>query len=228
MIKIIFLALLLVGFSSCVPAQAFSKDVGKVSDIQVEVGKVTEIIFPDKVAKVVKGGSQDSVLVEVLDNSVYLLPKTDNLSDIFVTTITGNSYPLNFHVGSHHDIKVQVENARHQESGAFAEAGSYSSVMDLMKDLLLDREPSGATVLPTKSQFLLSDKKLQLKVERNYELAGWRAYVLTAKNLMNNAVIIPLEQISLPNLLAISSDRDMLAARGQEGDTTKVYLITGQ
>lgn len=228
MIKIVLLVLLLVQLSSCVPAQASSKDEGKARDIQVEVGKVTEVIFPDKVAKVVKGGPQDSVLIEVLDNMVYLLPKADNLSDIFITTTTGNSYPLNLHVGSQHDIKVQVGTANHKELGISPEVGTYAGVMDLMKDLLLGREPAGATVLPIKSQLLLSDRKLQLKVEKGYELTGWRAYVLTAKNLMNNAVIVPLEQISLPNLLAISSDRDMLAARGQEGDTTRVYLITGQ
>ncbi len=228
MIKIVLLVLLLVQLSSCVPAQASSKDEGKARDIRVEVGKVTEVVFPDKVAKVIKGGPQDSVLIEVLDNTVYLLPKADNLSDIFVTTTTGNSYPLNLHVGSQHDIKVQVGTANHKELGISAEIGTYAGVMDLMKDLLLHREPAGATLLPSKGQLFISDQKLQLKVEKSYELAGWKAYVLTAKNLMNNAVIIPLEQISLPDLLAISADQDMLAAKGQEGDAAKLYLITGQ
>ncbi|MBI3602721.1 MAG: type-F conjugative transfer system secretin TraK [Candidatus Omnitrophica bacterium] len=222
--RIIFLILLLAGLSSCVlPASASNfKDQGKPIDIQVEVGKVTEVVFPAKVAKVVKGGAVDSVLVEVLDNSVYMLPKTDDPSDIFVMTTSGNSYPLNLHISREHDIKVQIGSFNHQPKFS---AGVYGDVMDLMKDLLLQKEPAGATALPGGNQVLLANRQIQLKVDKAYELAGWKAYVLTARNLMNNAVIIPIEQMTLPNLLAVSSDQDMLAAKGQQGDAAKVYVI---
>ncbi len=226
--RVMFLLLLLAELSSCVlPAGASNpKDQGKPTSIQVEVGKVTEVVFPMKVVKVVKGGSLDSVLVEVLDNSVYLLPKTDDPSDIFVTTTSGSSYPLNLHINKEHDIKVQIGSFNHSPSGSAS--GAYLDVMDLMKDLLLQKEPAGATALPGGSQVLLANRQIQLRVDKAYELVDWKAYVLTAQNLMNNAVIIPVEQMSLPNLLAVSSDQDMLAAKGQQGDTTRVYVIVSK
>ncbi len=202
------------------------KDEGRPADINVQVGKVTEIVFPARVAKIVKGGASDSVLVEVLDNSVYVLPKTDDPPDIFVTTISGSSYPLNLHLSQEHDIKVQVGPLSHNY--APASSGIYTDVMGLMKDLLLDKKPAGATVLATGGQVLLGNGQIQLKIEKAYELVDWKAYVLIAQNLGDNAVIVPIEQMSLPGLLAASADQDMLKAKGQEGDTARVYLIVGK
>ena len=202
------------------------KDEGKTTNINVEVGKVTEITFPAKVSKVVKGGEPDSVLVEVLDNSVYVLPKTNTPPDIFVTTALGSSYPLNLHLAQEHDIKVQVAATKHNRIET--SNGIYTNVMDLMKDLLLDKEPAGATILPQDGQVLFVNKQIQLRVSRAYELVDWKAYILIAKNLCNNSIIIPIEQMTLPNLLAVSADQDMLKSKGQEGDTAKVYLVIGK
>ena len=233
--KLILLVFISMALSSCViPAGASDfKDEGRATDIRVEVGKVTEVTFPEKIAKVIKGGQPDSVLVEVLGNSVYLLPKTDTPPDIFVTTTSGNSYPLNLHISQEHDIKVEVGSSKNRQSNS--SKGGYSDVMDLMKDLLLSREPSMATILPEAGQaclsgrqVFLSNHEIKLTVDKAYELGNWKAYVLTAHNLIKNAVIIPVEQMSLPNLLAVSAEKDMLAAKGQQGDSTKVYMITGQ
>ncbi len=225
--RILCLILFLINFSSCVlPVGASDiKDEGRPADINVEIGKVTEVTFSDKVIKVIKGGKPDSVLVEVLDASVYLLPKTSVLPDIFVTTASGSSYPLSLHISKDRDIKIQIGSSKYKSSNVYKSV--YSDVMDLMRDLMLQREPVMATVLPQVGQVLLANKEIQLTVDKAYELGDWRAYILTANNLINSAVIIPVEQISLPNLLAISTDQDMLFAHGQQGDSTKVYMITG-
>ncbi len=202
------------------------KDEGVPCDIKVEIGKVTQVEFPAKIAKVVKGGSQDSVLVEVLDNSVYLLPKTEDPSDVFITTTAGNSYPLNLLVGTNHDIKIRIGNFKNK--GLYPVSSGYSDLMDLMKDLLLENEPAGATTLPANGKVILSNQQMSLTVEKAYEMTSWNAYILVARNMINNAVIVPIEQISLPNLLAISADRDMISAKGQEGDVARIYIIVGK
>ena len=225
--NLILLLVILIGLSSCVlPAGASDyKGEGKATDLRVEVGKVTEVTFPEKVAKVIKGGQPESVLVEVLDNSIYLLPKTNAPPDIFVTTISGNSYPLILHIASEHDIKIKIDSSNPRTSNSLR--GVYTDVMDLMKDLLLQREPSMATVLRENGQVLLSNKEIKLTVDKAYELGTWKAYIVTVKNLINNAVIIPIEQMTLPNLLAVSADRDMLSGQGEQGDSAKVYMIVG-
>ncbi len=221
--KLIISVVMLVLFFSFNSYAASLKDEGRPTDIKVEEGKVTQVEFPAKVAKIVKGGDPDSVLVEVLDNSVYLLPKNQTPSDIFVTTVSGSSYPLNLRIGSNHDIKIQAGSIKNQSSGPVG--GYYSDVMDLMKDLLLNREPAGASLLPAQGSVLLSNDQIKLTVDKVYELSDWKAYILVARNLAKNSVIIPIEQIALPDLLAVSSQRDMLTPKGREGDSSKVYVI---
>jgi hypothetical protein len=220
MIKVLMLALLML---ELLVGCALAKDEGKPTDINVEVGKVTEVVFPQKVVKVIKGGQPDSILVEVLDNSVYLLPKTEKPADIFVTTSSGNSYPLTLHLSLERDIKIQIAS-----KGSNSSRNVYTDVMDLMKDLLLHKEPSMATVLPQEGKVFLTNQEIEITVDKAYELGEWKAYVFTARNLIHNAVIVPIEQLALPNLLAVSADQDMLLAKGEQGDRVKVYMITGQ
>ncbi|MBF0490643.1 MAG: type-F conjugative transfer system secretin TraK [Candidatus Omnitrophica bacterium] len=205
---------------------AGAKDEGRPVEIKVEIGKVSEVAFPEKVSKVVKGGAPDSVLVEVLDHSVYLLPKTNPPADIFVTTTAGISYPLSLRISKERDIKVQV-GVFHSGSPGSSSWG-YGDVMDVMRDLLLKKEPAMATVLPQKGEVFLSNGQIRLTVDKAYELGRWKAYVLTARNQIKNAVIIPVQQITMPHLLAISTERDLLSARGREGDKAQVYIIIGQ
>jgi|GEM_PF-2982975 len=220
--KILLTGLCLMVCSYLLPAVASEfKDEGRLTNVNVQIGKVTEIVFPSKIAKVVKGGDPESVLVEVLDNSLYVLPKTESPPDIFVTTVLGSSYPLNLHLAKEHDIKIQVAPSRPNQ----ASSGQYLDVMDLMKDLLLDKEPAGATLLSQGGESILTNSQIQIKVSKAYELLNWKAYVLTAYNLSPNAVIVPIEQLSLPHLLAVSAEQEMLKAKGQEGDTTKLYMI---
>jgi len=202
-----------------------SKSEGKPVTVKVEIGKVTEVVLPGKIVKVIKGGQPDSVLVEVLDHSIYLLPKTDTPAEIFVSVHTGESYPLILQLSQERDIKVQVGSPDHQE---FSTRTTYHDVMDLMKDLLLEKEPLMSTVLPHEGQIFLQDQHIQATVSQAYEVGDWRAYVLTAKNLTDQPVIVPVQQISAPNLLAVSSTRDMLSARGEANDSTKIYLIVRQ
>lgn len=200
---------------------AKEKDVFATA-IKVEVGKVSEVVFPDRVVKVVKGGAPDSILVEVMDHAVYLLPKTELPADIFVTTSSGKSYPLLLKVATERDIKVHVGGSSKRNGQAYG----YTDVMDLMKDLLLGHQPLMATPFGTKGDVLFETEELKLVIERAYQMNAWRAYVLKMHNLTAQELIVPIERIVLPDLLAISADKDILSAKGQE-DETLVYVITG-
>jgi hypothetical protein len=65
-----------------------------------------------------------------------------------------------------------------------------------------------------------------------YELAGGtKAFVLTFENLIDKPVIVPIEHIELPGLLAISVDSQILEARPHNINkkpfryTAKAYMI---
>jgi hypothetical protein len=193
-------------------------------EVHVSVGKVSEVAFSEKIAKVIKGGAPDSILVEVLDNSVYLLPKTNTPADVFITGVSGESYPLKLRISAEHDVRVQVKGSSvHRLSHDVK-----TDAMDLIKDILRGQEPAGATVLKGGQFMSLSEGQIKMSVETIYDFPHMAAYIFKAHNLMDNSVIIPIEQMSFPNLLAVSSDQDMLKPKGQEGDTSKVYIIAGK
>ena len=199
-------------------------DAAPAMSVHVAVGKVSEVVFPEKVARVVKGGAADSVLVEALDNSVYVLPKTNTPADIFVTGVSGKSYPLNLAIAPEHDVRVEVTGPDlHRVSQEIN-----INAMDLMKDVLRGTEPAGATVLKNRQSMTLSDQQIKMTIDVIYDFPHITAYVFKAQNLTDNSVIVPLQQISFPNLLAVTSDQDMLRPKGQEGDTTKVYIVAGK
>ncbi len=206
----------------------WAKDIPKQEPgtaVHVAVGKVSEVFFPEKIAKVIKGGASDSVLVEVLDQSLYLLPKSNTPADIFVTTVSGRSYPLTLTIAPQHDIKVEINGA--SVSSISPSAGN--DVMDVMKDILSGHEPPGSTALKVdRADILFKDSKIQLHVRCGYDLPALTAYILEARNLTDNSVIVPIEQVTFPHLLAITSDRDMIAPKGREGDSTAVYLVVGK
>lgn len=206
----------------------WAKDIAKQepgTTVHVAVGKVSEVFFQEKIAKVIKGGASDSVLVEVLDQSLYLLPKSNAPADIFVTTVSGRSYPLALTIAPQHDIKVEINGG----SVSSISPGAGNDVMDVMKDILSGHEPPGSTALKVnRADVLFKDSKIQLHVRSGYDLPALTAYILEAKNLTDNSVIVPIEQVTFPRLLAITSDRDMIAPKGREGDSTAVYLVVGK
>ncbi|MBI4309627.1 MAG: hypothetical protein HY591_04780 [Candidatus Omnitrophica bacterium] len=192
--------------------------------VHVAVGKVSEVVFPEKVAKVIKGGAADSVLVEVLDNSVYVLPKTNTPADIFVTGVSGKSYPLDLVIAAQHDIRVEVSGQNLRRISREINLNA----MDLMKEILRGVEPAGATVLKNSKSMALNGGQIKMTVEVIYDFPHIAAYIFKAQNLSDNSVIVPVQQISFLNLLAVTSDQDMLKPKGEEGDNTKVYIVAGK
>ena len=218
---ILFCLFFLAGNAS---AQGLAKQQPTI--VHVAVGKVTEIVFPEKVAKIIKGGAPDSVLVEVLDQSVYVMPKSNTPADIFVTSVSGHSHPLNLVIAPRHDVKIDLGGSSTVDH---ISGNSGNEAMNVMKDILIGQEPAGSTVLKgDRGTVLFKDSQIQLSVHTGYDLPTLTAYVLEARNLTGNSVIVPIEQMTFPRLLAASSDRDMIAPKGQEGDHAMVYLVVGK
>ncbi len=194
--------------------------------VHVAIGKVSEVVFPDKIANVIKGGAPDSVLVEVLEKSVYILPKTNTPADIFITTISGQSFPLSLVMATQQDVRIDIPGTSRIDRPI---ENIPNSPMDIMKYILLGQEPPGATPLKTdEGKIFFKDAQIQCSVHHAYEFPALTAYVLEARNLTRNSIIVPVEQMLFPNLLAVASDRDMISAKGQEGDRTMVYLVVGK
>ncbi len=191
--------------------------------VNTAVGRVTEVRFPTKVAKIIKGAVPESVSVEVVDQSIYILLKTSNPLDIFVMTEDGQSYPLNLVSSEEPDTKVEI--AADQKSSK--EPGNTQATIALIKEILLGNVPAGATVLQGDVE-VFNNGQIALRLKTIYELTQCRVYILSAENLLEKRIVIPIQDINFPRLLAITSGQDLLEAKGGDKDQTTVYMVVGR
>ena len=194
--------------------------------IRVGMGKVSEIIFPQNIAKVIKGGAADSIMVEAIDRSLYVMPKAQPLSDIFVTTVSGDSYPLNLVVSANPDISFEINTAVGKDT---AQTAHHGNVMAVMKDVLMGRPPTDGMLLKSaQGQEFFRNGQIQMTVQLAYDLPDLTAYVLEARNVTGQDAVVPIEQMNVPRLLAVASDCDRIAPQGQLEDKTSVYMVVGK
>lgn len=212
--KLMWMVLLITFIPSC----SFATEV---TTVHVQVGKVSEVFFPENIAKVIKGGTADSILVEAMESSLYILPKTDKPPEVFVTGVSGQSYPLSLQISQEHDLKVEVGKARLKRSSY---AGNLN-VMDLMKEVLLGHVPAGATTIKLDQILELKHTPIQLKFFEAYDLPTIRVYVASAINRSPDLVVLPIESITIKGLKAITSTADTLNPTGSDGDKATVYLV---
>jgi len=186
----------------------------------VQQGRKTEVHFPGRVAKIAKSGDPESVLIDNVNEILYITPKYTPIADISVITEDGTNYPLSFTYGKDYDGIVTVLLSQPDE-----EKPKRNYTIALMQDLLTGRVPAGANVYKSKKSVLLKNENLQITIDVIYELPRAKAYVMTAENLLNTPVILPVQQITFPKLLAIASEKDMLMAKGMKGSKSLVYMV---
>lgn len=194
---------------------------GRPLEVNVAVGRVTELVFPKKVARIVKGGLTDSILVEVMENSVLLLPKNDNPPDVFVTNTSGSSYPLHLVISADYQAKLRVKEAFTDD----LTGKNNKSVLDLMKIMMQGRVPIQATVISSNEVRTIANGSIELKLNTTFELPRMKGLMLTATNLTDNTLILPIQSLASQGLLAIASEQDTLEAKGKIGSKTKVLMV---
>ena len=191
-------------------------------DVHVAIGKVTEVDIGEDIIKVIKGGSPDSILVEVIDHFLYVLPKSSSIANLFVTTSSGKSIALNLILSQQHDIRVEAKEPR----GSWRSSYTSCDVMLIMKDLLNQTFPQQATAVKVQKVIPYKDKSLEIEHTTVYMWPGCRAHVFSVRNMTTQDRLVPVTQLTLPGLLGAAALDDTLKPQGHEGDATKVFLVT--
>ncbi len=94
-----------------------------------------------------------------------------------------------------------------------------------MRSLFLRQDVSGSSIMPNLNQEILNNGHIKLTLLTKYELPEVTAMVLTIQNLRKRSIVVPVQKISVPKLMAIASNEDILQANGQEGDQTLLFMI---
>ncbi len=199
--------------------------------LRLKVGMITEAEFPEPIANVTKSVSGASLQIETLGNRMFLLPLDNFDSNIHVVTRDNASYVLHLIMDDAQNasrIKINKRPERVNE-----EQGKETvNTVELMKTLLNGRAPQGSVSSKLQLKEIFNNGKFRIAIDEVYEFQGGaKAFVLTFENLGDKPVVVPIEQIELPGLLAISVDNSILEARPSNtnkkpsGYTTKAYMI---
>ena len=92
--------------------------------------------------------------------------------------------------------------------------------MSMLRDLARGRMADGGASKPC-AGIMLENDLVRLRCVLVYERPALLGYILTIENLGLGAAPVPPQQIVLPGLLAIASDKDFLEA-GQEA---RAYMV---
>ena len=228
----IFIIVIVLGLFAAVQTGAF--EVSNSNDeisVRLKAGMITEVELPDKIANVTRIVSSEILQIETLGNKMFLLPKENCDSQIYVVTQDNVSYCLRLIMdGTQAPSRIKIEKPR--ETANEKQNKDIADTLELMKALLTGRLPPGAVSSKLHPQEIFNNGKFRMVIEEVYDLSvNAKAFVLTFENLDCKPIVVPIEHIEIPGLLAISVDSQILEARPHDVNkktsayTTKAYMI---
>jgi len=230
-----FFILMLI-FELFLAKEAYSSSVSDYSyesiPLRLKIGMITEAEFPDKIANVTKSVSSETLQIETLGNRIFLLPRESLDSQVYVITQDNVSYCLHL-IMDETQAATRIKIEKPHQTANLEQGKVMANTVELMKMFITGRQPAGVISSKLHAQEIFNNAKLRITIDEVYEFSGdTRAFVLTFENLSSKPVVLPIEHIDLPGLLAISVDSQILEAKPHDankkgilGYTTKAYMI---
>lgn len=222
----------------CINELTFASQNSAVSSndaipVRVKIGMILDVEFPEKIANVTKSLSSDFIQIETLGNKMFLLPLKDLDTLIYVVTQDDISYCLHL-IMDDAQSATRLKIRKPQKSILDPQSREIINTVELMKTIMSGRQPDFSVSTEFYKYEIYNNGKFRMLADKVYQLQGGaKALVLTFENLMAQPIVLPLENIEIPGLLAISVDNQMLEAmpRRNTHDTnnanysTKAYMI---
>lgn len=205
-------------------------DPGGEIPLRLKIGMITEAEFPEKIANITKSISSENLQIETLGNRIFFLARESLDSKVYVVTQDNESFCLHLimdEVRAASRIKIDKPQQQINE-----EEGNTVNTVELMKALLSGRQPSGSVSSTLNHREIFNNAKLRISIDEVYEFPNnVKAFCLTFENLTRKPLVVPIEHIELPGLLAISIDTQILEPRPHDTKkktsayTTKAYMV---
>ena len=153
-------------------------------------------------------------------------------SRIYVVTQDNASFCLHL-IMDEIEAPTRIKIRKASEAVDNRQAKRSLNTIELMKTLLSGKPPQGTSVVKPKAQEIFNNSKFRIRVDEVYELPGnVKALCLTFENLTHKPIVIPIEHIEFPGLLAVSVDSQILEARPRNTEkkdsanyTSKAYMV---
>lgn len=193
-------------------------------EVRGEVGKVVDITFEEGISKLLRSGVAESLKVEHADDHLFITPLTVMPADLVVIDTQGQSYKLKFVFDKGYDERIAISNAdKKKEQNGDGE----TVVVEVLKCLLTNQTPAGAQE-KTMDQVVFDNKQVRMTLIYAYEMPHLIGYVMVVENLLDQSMVVPIQEISFPNLLAVTAEKDLLEKRGSKNALSKIYLVVGR
>ncbi len=184
--------------------------------VRAALGKALEIDVESGVGDLVRSGDPLTLKVEHTAGHLFVTPLTTTPADLVVIDTLGRSYRIKYVFDQGFDERVVITGAR--SDGDLD--NDQDAAMALMRDLIRGRASAGAVA--KESHVVMFDNGLvRMRAVMIHELPQLVGYILEIENLKEYPVMVPLQQITLFGLLAIASEKDILA----EWEKTKAYMV---
>lgn len=225
---IVLFVLSVVGRANALEASINNEEI----TLRLKIGMITEAEFPEKIANVTKSVSSEILQVETLGNKMFLLPRENFDSRLYVVTQDNESFCLHL-IMDEIPAPTRIKIKRSSEGVNDEQDKKTVNTVELMKSLLSGKMPQGTVHSKMEDQEIFNNGKFRIAIDEVYELPGnVKALCLTFENLTHKPIVIPIEHIEFPGLLAVSVDSQILEAsphnsnnKDSAGYTSKAYMI---
>jgi len=196
---------------------------GERIEIKTSTGETTEVTFPSDIKNIITAISQNQVSLESSTNHLYIQPISAPEGNLFVITENNVSYPFFIKnvLPEEMDVKVIIKGGK-EEMKTKTEIGEETNIVDYIRMLITGEIGSSPKVVKSE-KIIFKDERIELTLFRTYIWTLYTGYLCKAKNISKEAIVIPIQQIYLPKLWAVSSDKDVL----NPGESTNLYLLVG-
>ena len=231
-LKKLFILMIVLGLFLTEQVSASSaSDYSDEIPLRLKAGMITEAEFPEKIANVTKSVSSEALQIETLGNRIFLLPRENLESQLYVVTQNNVSYCLHLIMDeTQAATRIKIERP-HQQTNE-EQGKDTANTVELMKALLTGKQPVGAVSSKLHPQETFNNGKFRIIIDEVYEFSNnVKVFVLTFENLDHKPLVVPIEHVELPGLLAISVDSQILEARPHNANkktsayTAKAYMI---
>ena len=187
--------------------------------VKAAVGRVVEIEMEAGVADLVRSGDPASIKVEHTSGHLFVTPLSLTPAELTVIDTRGHSHHISYAFGDGVDDKVVLRD----NPGPGAAAAQEDGAMALMRDLIRGRVSERAT--EQRSEVVMFDNgKVRVHCVVMDELPRVRGYTTVVENLTRAPLVVPVQQITFPGLVAVASQKDILAP----GESCALYVVAGR
>jgi hypothetical protein len=177
----------------------------------------TQVDFPTNIKRIVSNAEND-ISLEVVKNRLFI-HCLDSYQGIIFVIAGGISYPLSIIQSDNVDVQVQIDGAGQQYQniqGTFITTNSL--ITKYLKKLFLQECPD---IIKVNKQ-VFQGNGISIVITKQLTWQGhFTGYIVQIINITKDLVIIPIQQISLPGLVAISVNNEVLKPQ----EKTKGYLL---